>query len=247
MINANSNTETKLQIIKLKEGLPEAAKINIKATYYYLPTDSVIVNFSYNIKPIKKFYLDKSPFKIEIDGDEKEWGEFNYSWKLEDENSMAFYSIYYDNSFVYFGIKVIDDSIVSYGKGAAFKQDNVGFGFSPYPLNTASMSRGKNWYVNEFWQLITPQNKAVPSIYYRDMPENAKSICVQKDYGYFSEIAVPISVIEDKKGKDWKSIRVNLAIDDNDGDGVVNRFWWQPNWMNNNVNIIGSGTFFKVQ
>lgn len=244
ILDAKSEKETEIKISKLKDGDAKSVKLNITARYFF-EEDSVDVNFSYNIKPLEKRVLKQKSFDIQIDGNEDEWGEFEYSWQTEDKNSKAFYSIYRDENYIYFGIKVIDDSVVSYGEGAAFKQDNVGFGFSPSPLEISSMSRGKHWYKYEFWQLITPENDSVESVYYRKMPEGSKSICIQKDYGYFAEAAIPVSIIKEKQGEDWQSIRVNLAIDDNDGDGEVNRYWWQPNWMDSKINIIGSGTFFK--
>jgi ABC-type proline/glycine betaine transport system substrate-binding protein len=55
---------------------------------------------------------------------------------------------------------------------------------------------------------------------------------------------LPISYIEEKQGENWKTLRVEVVIDDKDGK-EIKRYYWQPTWMNKEINVIGSGMFFR--
>ena len=244
MVEPNSVRDVKYSLRTRQDTWDEAFELKVKVKY--LTEDSLMsmeIPYSYRLKPIEKRILKKSSNPVKIDGNESEWSEFPYSFNQSGAFDASF-QVQYDDQFLYAAMKVIDDKVYSTGKGAPWIQDNAGFGFSPDPLHKSVMKTGRGYYRQEIYQLITPENGEVSSVLYREMPEGMQIKCVQKDYGYFMEIAVPISLIEERQGKDWKSIRVVAIVDDKDGSDLT-RHWWLANWMDPASNYIGSGLFFR--
>lgn len=59
------------------------------------------------------------------------------------------------------------------------------------------------------------------------------------------EAAIPLEALE-KANPKWKDegLRINLAVDDMDGDQAA-QLWWQPDWRTPR-NVPGSETFFPA-
>ncbi len=191
-----------------------------------------------------KYTLAKTSEEIEIDGNRKEWQDYQYSFTANEGEMRTEFSIKYDANFIYFAAKVYDTDVQSSGTGAAWAQDNIGFGINALPMSKSAMSVGRHWYKDEFFQMLTPQTKEAKSVQYRDHIEGADMVCVQTAYGYFAEAKLPISYIEERQGKNWKSLRLQVVVDDKDGT-EINRFFWQPNWRDKESNVVGSGMFFR--
>ena len=56
-------------------------------------------------------------------------------------------------------------------------------------------------------------------------------------------MAVPIAYLTERQGADWKSVRVNIGLNDVDADGRA-MLWWRPEW-GGAVDYAGSGTFVR--
>ena len=79
-------------------------------------------------------------------------------------------------------------------------------------------------------------------------PEELDSLGVQAvgiptPAGHAYEVSIPLGYIEHRQGKDWRRLRLNIAVDDFDEEtGPLAQLWWQPDWRDA-TNFPGSGTF----
>ena len=62
--------------------------------------------------------------------------------------------------------------------------------------------------------------------------------------GHNSEVAIPISYLDDQQWGKWLRLRLNVAVDDADSHctWTQHQLWWQPDWRSAE-NLPGSGTF----
>ena len=244
-IPPNSVEMLSLKLTKRKFGFQDP--MQLKALVRFQPEDmqtTIEYPYLFNIKPLPKYTLEKTLEKIEIDGNPKEWQDYQYSFTANQGEMKTEFSIKYDSNFIYFAAKVYDTDVQNTGTGAAWAQDNIGFGISALPMSKSAMSVGRHWYKDEFFQMLTPQTKEAESVQYRNHIEGADMICVQTAYGYFAEAKLPLSYIEERQGKNWKSLRLQVVVDDKDGT-EINRFFWQPNWRDKESNVVGSGMFLR--
>lgn len=201
------------------------------------------VPFTFKLKPLEKRIMPKSTGKIMIDGNEDDWNDLLlYSFSGEDESKASF-GLQYDDDYVYMAMRVYDSFVYSTGNGAAWQQDNVGMGFSAEPYVKSAMNRGRNYYNEILFLLATPEKPDAESVISDPLPDGSKYRCLVKPYGYFAEMAVPVSYIEEKQGKDWWTIRVGASVRDVDQGGQQS-YWWLPNWREKD-NFIGSGMFWR--
>jgi hypothetical protein len=200
--------------------------------------------FKYKIKPIQKRIIPKIDAPLVIDGNARDWGSLRYHLE-KDEDFEASFDLRYDDDFLYFAMSVKDSEVKSFGEGAAWTQDNIGFGFSAEPFLKSVMNTGRGYYSNTFFVMVTPETPDVPSVYTRELPEGSSVKCTVKPYGYFGEMAIPLSNLETFQGADWRTIRVGVAVDDFDGE-TGKRHWWLADWRDPNSNYIGSGMFWRA-
>ena len=200
--------------------------------------------YQYLIKPISHNSLTKTKKPVKVDGNLDDWKALSYHFVSEDNQAEVWFDIKYDENYLYMAARVKDDMVYSTGEGAAWRQDNIAFGFNAEKSSRSSISVGRDWYRYEFLQLITPAYDTLPSVTYRKMPDGSKGKCLRTATGYEAELAVPVSYIEERQGKDWKSIRVNVGIDNTEDGSDVRRSSWQPSWRSES-NILGSGLFWR--
>ena len=78
------------------------------------------------------------------------------------------------------------------------------------------------------------------------LPQELQAACVRTETGHTAEIAIPATYLDEKQGTKWQAFRLNIAVDDYDGDvGDHNHakyVSWQPDWRRDK-NVPGSGTF----
>ena len=243
-VNPNSVEKVKLTLQRRGEHFDKPMQINATVAYK-MDKSTIEIPYRFNIKPLKPYILRKRKGRRKkIDGKSKDWKKMPFHYEAPDGDMKINFDICYDDTYLYIAAKVQDDTVKTFGKGAVWSQDNVGFGISALPLAKSAMSTGTNWYTNELYQLISPSTDKIKSVTYRPMPEGSEIKCVVTPTGYFMEAKMPISYIEEKQGKNWKTLRLEVVVDDKDGN-KVNRYWWQPHWMNISENVVGSGMFFR--
>lgn len=244
-VEPNSVEKIQLELLKRKELADEPMTLKAEVSYKGDESASKIkLPYQFNIKPLQKYALTKVKKAKKIDGKSKDWQKFNYHFLADDGgDAKVAFDVAYDDEYFYFAAQVMDDTLVSTGKGAPWSQDNIAFGVNPLPAHLSAMSTGRDWYSSEIFQMMTPATADAESVLYRNMPEGFEMKCVATDYGYFAEAKLPLKHIEEKQGKNWKTLRIQVALDDKDGENT-NRYWWQPDWMSKE-NVVGSGMFFR--
>jgi predicted phosphodiesterase len=218
----------------------------LEATVSYITEDKYFkleMPYVFNLKPVLKRTIKKVSNSLKIDGEENDWTELANKLPPGDDFNASF-DLCYDDEFLYMAMKVNDSHVYSTGSGYVWKQDNIGLGFSAESFTKSAMNRGKNYYSEIFFAQISPENDAVKSVASSNMPEGTIFKCVQKPYGYFGEIAIPLSYIKSIQGNDWRTIRVGAAVDDFDKDSFQ-RYWWLANWRDAEQNYIGSGMYWR--
>jgi hypothetical protein len=95
--------------------------------------------------------------------------------------------------------------------------------------------------------LISPATPERPSevLGPEAIPEGVEYSCRACDGGFAAEFAVPVPWLNRMQGTDWQVFRLNVAVDDLDGDGTRSQMWWKPDWRTK-ATYPGSGTFIKA-
>ncbi len=246
-IPPNSVRKAQVHLKKRRFGYDDPVQIDATVTYQPDDLESAIsYPFRFNLKPLKKYFLHRVNSPKTIDCRFKDWYDLPFQFSSFDEEMSVKFNLSYDSHYVYFAAQITDSDIVSFGNGAPWAQDNIGLAINAMPLAKSAMSTGREYYtVDEFSQMITPQTSEAVSVLYPSTPmEGATWICKATATGYAAEARIPISYIEERQGQKWKTLRIAIFADDKDGDQIT-RYWWQPNWMDNQRNVIGSGTFFR--
>jgi len=207
---------------------------------------SIEIPGRYLIKPLEKHTL-RSSKKKKIDGKLNDWDELTHFFQAESEggNEVRF-DLSYDDDFLYVAAEVKDDEVMNSGKGAPWTQDYIGFALNGEVLPKSAMSKGKHWYANEVYFLISPEIGSAPALTHPQdrIPETAEYKCLATDDGYLLEMKMPLDYIKSKQGEEWKSFRFNLMTGDKNTDGQTEMTFWQNDWRGSE-NVVGSGVFVR--
>lgn len=249
LVNPNSVEFTELTIAKRSNSdLTKFEPFQLESTLTLTSKEGTEVQIpsTYRIEPIEKFELLEGK-KKQIDANLKDWEQLEHSFSAKEKSDVNVdFGICYDKKYLYVVAKVIDDDVLSYGKGAPWNQDYIGFAFNAEPIAKSAMSVGADWYSAEMYFLQTPENDTASTQTWpsNKLPEGSEYKCVETDFGYIMECKIPLDYIKSKQGKDWKNIRFNMMVGDHDTNENEVRSYWQHDWRGED-NIIGSGTFFK--
>lgn len=190
-----------------------------------------------------------------VDGNLSDWGDQELSkeekpgqiqrkadfWTGPSDASFAWKAAL-DDEFLYVAVKVTDEEVLSMKGTFPWKQDGVELWVDPRPM--AVRTAVPDAEEGGILIAMSPSRSAAdPWIYKPEaLPEGTRSVCVRTEGGYTMEAAIPLAALE-KANPKWKveGLRINLAVDDRDGDQSV-QLWWQPDWRSPG-NLPGSGTF----
>lgn len=231
-------------------------KMNVKLKYDIKERPNVEIEQTYNIRPAIKYSLKSSSKTIKVDGKLKEWGAMEYDINKDsyitadpfshqgDQDASTHFSVRYDDSNLYLAAKIIDDEInVKEGKNPLY-QDAVFIFLDARPTSESCMNIGQNRFSD--WLLIAISPDISGTVYQKQkLPKGTKTRILKTKKGYDLEVAIPITYFNEQQLDSWKSLRLNVMVNDYDQDGKHNtRISWKPLW-NGKANYIGSGTFFK--
>lgn len=201
--------------------------------------------------------------RVAVDGDLSDWLELPFlvdkpqkegdvsAWSGPSDLSYRFGSMY-DEQFFYVAIQTTDDTINSVPVTPPWVQDGVEARIDARPESERLFGEGKNEFQEILLVAISPSLKGEAARSAFDspkLPEGTKAVCVATATGHNTEIAIPISYLNAKAGENWSAVRLNIVVNDFDGEyrGFSgDRLWWQPDWRYSD-NTWGSGTFFKQE
>ncbi|MBN1555140.1 MAG: metallophosphoesterase [Phycisphaerae bacterium] len=199
----------------------------------------------------RKFPCPPVTSRITIDGKLNDWPDLSYNVSKPTQvlhnpkthhgpkDGRFRFGVAYDNDYLYVAVEAFDD-VVSPPSMNPWHQDGVEVRINANPL-------GKQGGAQD-WKDLLPiavaparKGKKMQIWLQKNLPTGTKVVSVRTPTGHVTEIAVPVSYLESKQGKDWKSFRLNVAVDDFDADGGA-QLWWKSDWRTGD-NLPGSGTF----
>lgn len=219
---------------------PVKVKVDVAVKGQPVQTD-FFVPFTFNIAPQKRHELPRASRPVTIDGKLDEW---RLPYTLPTTETARF-GVTYDNTNLYLAIDVTDSEVSAPVGAATFNQDFIGFVLDAQPLAKSAADRGEGWFKNSLYFITGPEDETGKNSVW-GLDEHEKSLtwkCVRHEKGYAAEVAVPLHYIKQLQGENWKSVRVNIVVQDKDQAGSE-RIFWQPNWRESD-HVTGSGMFFR--
>lgn len=217
----------------------------IDLTYDYAGSE-LRLPLQYRIAPQPQRNLTKTEAPVEIDGQLTEWPELPYEFGMTTDHNVA-WGMQQDDEFVYLAARVTDDHVVVREGETAWQQDFVAFVLDAQPMTASIMDQGNGWYSNSIIFLVSPQSGdlAANTFYEERYDFDIPFVCKSTDEGYLLEAAIPLSYVKERQGEEWRQLRVNWVLQDEDPDEEEKpRMTWQPDWRGDD-NVIGSGLFFR--
>lgn len=190
---------------------------------------------------------------ITVDGDLADWPALPYTvdvpaqiqmdtsaWRGPQDASFRF-GVARDDAYLYVAIDVQDDEFLLKEGGFPWEQDAVELRLSARPEPERSQSRGKGEFQDILLLAITP-GQTEQDVFARErLPEGFRAVSRRTATGHTTEVAIPHAYLDAHQGQKWEAIRLNIALDDSDTDGLA-QIWWQPDWRTRQT-ATGSGTF----
>lgn len=205
------------------------------------------IPFQYRLKPLSSYVLSSATTTVQVDGVLEEWKDWPYQFMGEKAADCSTqFNLAYDEDYLYIGAKVVDDEVVRMPETPAYNQDAIAIVVGMDPATKSVMSTGSGWYRDELFLLVNPEKDGLESSPFsrRAIPEGIKLSCLPSKDGYTLEAAIPLSLIKEKQGDNWQSIRFNLGMIDYDTDESATQHYFQPDWRGKE-NVVGSGLFLK--
>ncbi len=198
---------------------------------------------------------------ITIDGNLSDWAELAVKvdkplkstdaieWKGPADLTYRF-DCRYDDSFFYIAIQATDDRINSVPGKDPWFQDGIEVRLDARPESMRMFGQGKE-FQDVMLIAMSPAKTIETSTPYNaaKLPAGVKAVCLTTPTGHNTEIAIPIAYLNEKAGKPWTAIRMNVVVndfDDNYKDFKGDKLWWQPDWRTPD-STWGSGTFVKTK
>lgn len=207
--------------------------------------------FDYRVAPQPRRQLEQvGDNKISIDGALEDWGnkKFPYSFGSSGADGHVAWDARVGADHLYLAARVTDDAVVVRPEETAWQQDYVAFVVNADPVAASVMNTGNGWYRNSYILLASPSTTTVQGTdFYQERYTGhpAKYVCRTVLGGYVLEAAIPMTYVKERQGDGWRSLRINVSIQDEDPDQKGKpRTSWQPEWRGEK-NVLGSGLFFR--
>ncbi len=214
------------------------------------------------LKLLEKSTIIYDPGGVRVDGKLTEWtelpltvngsGHFRYGeerWTGPEDTSCRF-GARHNDEFLYIGVDVTDDDLVYRAdKQYPWEQDGVEVRVDARPDPRRSLSQdGGDQEMTTYITVWMAPGRMADEVFLMAGDSIARlGVEVSglfTDTGYTCEVAVPLSYVIERQGEDWDKIRVNVTIDDRDGDEGLCQLWWHPHWSRGD-SFPGSGTLVR--
>lgn len=149
----------------------------------------------------------------------------------------------HDDDYLYIAVAVHDDETQLKPGGYPWEQDSLEIRILADDEPARSQSRGEGEFERILIFAIVP-DQTHAGLFGADMlPEDIRAVSRATDSGYSAELAIPVKWLNERQGKPWEGVRVNVTMNDYDADGAA-QLWWRPDWRRDNT-YAGSGTFVR--
>jgi hypothetical protein len=213
--------------------------------------------------PRARFFVLPAADKIRLDGDLGEWGRLSYgSGATQQSGTQASFrfDVAYDDEYLYLGVDVQDSTPVHTEKLTAREQDAVQINLDARPDPQRSSS-GQGYFAAimdgtmsqllvDWFTPVEPQFDSLISRWLPAPPGGMRQASKRTETGYAVEIAVPATWLDERQGKPWQKIRIELSVQDYAEEGGHPRFrFFRPGRFDRGgvLPVPGSATFERVE
>ncbi len=206
-------------------------------------THRVVVDTAHELVPVRGIVVDgalsdwdamrvrpREPGYVQTDQD---------AWKGNHDAAAAF-SVGYDDDYVYIAVDATDDESQRSTRRDYNRQDSLLISLDARP---ESAWLGPAAEDDRLFLAILPASPVGELLFEERLPNGIEVGSLMTEDGYQVEVAVPISYVVAKQGRDWKNLRVNVVQNDVDADGRA-RVGWRPEWTSP-ADYRGSGRFVR--
>ena len=221
----------------------------------------VVVEVETPLLPQRKFSVGRISQAVLVDGDLSEW-DLPYSVTRQgdivspqtDPADISFsFGLGYDAENLYLAAEVIDDSIVASSALTALQQDGLVITVDARPDPERSANESLEMAVESgnlarlAVELMTLEPAKPTAIldFLDDVRAALPNAVRRTDTGYAAEMAVPVTMLNQRQGKDWEVIRISIYANDFDeGERGFKALHWQP-YRFGAAPLAGTGTFIR--
>jgi hypothetical protein len=169
------------------------------------------------------------------------------SWKGSQDLSYRF-GTSYDDEYLYIGVEVTDERSVLIPDNTPWAQDGIEIRIDARPESVRARNDGGGEFANFALVAVSPGATAEEMAWFeRDKVEQMgiTAVSVVTDSGHNTEVALPLSWLNQMQGQTWDGFRLNIAVDDfDDSSGPLSQVYWRPRW-GTAQDFPGSGMFIK--
>jgi 3',5'-cyclic AMP phosphodiesterase CpdA len=217
------------------------------------------------ILPERRFDAVRAVGRVKVDGDLSEWGRLPFVVDEPGERSghgihrgpedgSFRFGVSHDREFLYVAVDVRDDSIVASPDEVAREQDHVSLSIDARP--DPERSRNEATFVairnGSMAKLVSPlvalgetRPDPILKLFAGGVPEGVLQAVRRTEPGYAVEVAVPVAVLDERRGERWDALRLNVTLSDFDeGEPDHVDLSWRPSRFEAGA-IEGAGTFLR--
>ena len=217
------------------------------------------------VLPERRFEVPEVARAMSVDGDLAEWGRLpfvvdepgargGHGVHRGPEDGSFRFGVRHDREFLYVGVDVHDDSIVASSDEVARDQDHVALSLDARPDPERSQNQGTFVAIRSgaMARMVSPlialqetRPDPVLRLFAGDVPEGVRQAVRRTQGGYAVELAVPASLLDERRGGRWDALRLNVTMTDFDaGEPDHVALSWRPSRFEVGA-IVGAGTFVR--
>ena len=217
------------------------------------------------VLPERRFEVPRVTGGPRIDGDLAEWGRlpivveepggrYGHGVHRGPEDGSFRFDVRHDEEFLYLAVDVRDDSIVAAPDRVAREQDHVAMSIDARPDPERSQNEETFAAIRSgaMAKLVSPlialqetRPDPILRLFAGGTPEGVRHAVKRTPLGYAVEVAVPVAVLDERRGGRWDALRVNVTVADFDaGENDHVALAWRPSRFEAGA-IEGAGTFVR--
>jgi hypothetical protein len=217
------------------------------------------------ILPERRFDAVRAVGRHTVDGDLGEWGRLpfvvdepggqdGHGTHRGPEDASFRFGVSHDAEFLYVAVSVRDDSIVASEDAVARDQDHVAISIDARPDPERSKNEGRFAAIRSgaMAKLVSPlvalgETRADPvmQLFAGGVPEGVVQALRRTSEGYDLEVAVPVAILDERRGERWDALRLNVTVSDFDeGERDHVALAWRPSRFEAGA-IEGAGTLLR--
>lgn len=187
---------------------------------------------------------------LKIDGEVKDWKKVTAALQgrvnaVDTMDASATFSITRTAEALVLQAKVMDDDIYPGWTKNAYQHDGLMVSVDARPSTVSALNqRDMNDLLKGDWFSIIMQPSADKfSLAHAELlPSGIMGAGKRIKGGYQLEIKIPHAVLDQKQGRAWENLRLNITLIDMDNQATPAIYNWVPDWRDFNV---GSGMVYK--